>query len=139
MKQSNNLDIGDASVHIICDKQRSLKELIVSYKQIYLNTYNVMIIDVGDLNTMIFKHESFMLWELKVTGIFLNKNQDFVIFSKQGLRVLALGNIEKRIMKSNKGNDILIHSLESYNFLKHDKSNCIMFLCSTDKNIISIQ
>ena len=139
MKQSNNLDIGDACVHVIKDEQRSLKELIVSFKQIFLNTYNVMIIDVGNLNTMIFKHESFLLWELRVTGLFLNKNQDFIIFSKKGMSVLALGSIEKRVMKSNKGQDILIHSLESYNFLKHDKANFLMFQCSTNNRSISIQ
>jgi hypothetical protein len=91
------------------------------------------------LNTMIFKHESFLLWELRVTGLFLNKNQDFIIFSKKGMSVLALGSIEKRVMKSNKGQDILIHSLESYNFLKHDKANFLMFQCSTNKRSISIQ
>jgi hypothetical protein len=50
------------------------------------------------------------------------------------MSVLALGSIEKRAAKSNTGQDILIHSLESYNFLKHDKANCIMYQCSTKLN-----
>ena len=62
-----------------------------------------MIIDIGDQFSIVFKHESFLLWELKVNGIFLSHTQDFVILSKYGMSVLALGNIEKRAMKNNLG------------------------------------
>jgi len=40
------------------------KELIVAYKTISHNTYNVYIYDIhGDQPVALFRHESFQLWE----------------------------------------------------------------------------
>ena len=65
---------------------------------------------------------------------------DFVTFSKQGICVLALGNVEKRIIKNNYNEDIVIHSLEAYNFLKHDPTNCVFFdSCDLTNQIIHVQ
>ena len=83
MKIQNNLDTGDAKVHIVRDGNQAIKELIVSYKLIYMNTYNVIVMEVD--GTPLFKHESFQLWEHRVRGILIQNSKDFVTFSKQGL------------------------------------------------------
>lgn len=46
MKVKNKLDIGDADIFILRDEQQKYKELVVSYKTIFLNTYNIIVIDL---------------------------------------------------------------------------------------------
>jgi hypothetical protein len=60
----------------------------------------------------------------------LNKNKDFVTLGKTGMEVLSLGSKEKRIIVDMDGIDRMIHSLESYNFLKVDKNNYLLFECA---------
>lgn len=70
-----------------------LKELVISYKTIYINTYNVMVMDIsvdGD-QSILFRHESFQLWESESSGLLLDKNKDFITLNKNGMQVLALG------------------------------------------------
>ena len=85
-----------------------------------MNTYNVKIFNISepDSNNCVFTHESFHLWEFKIQGILLSNSKDYVTVSADGLSILALGNIQKRIFKTNEGNELLIHSLDSYNFLR---------------------
>ena len=61
IKWKNKLDIGDPNMYILRNYESKLKELIVSYKTIYINTYNVICMDVSveDDQLMIFRHESF--------------------------------------------------------------------------------
>jgi hypothetical protein len=61
IKWKNKLDIGDPNMFILRNYESKLKELIVSYKTIYINTYNVICMDVSveDDQLMIFRHESF--------------------------------------------------------------------------------
>jgi hypothetical protein len=59
-KWKNKLDIGDTNIFKIHHKGTDYKELCISYKTIYINTYNVMVIDITkNTNTMMFRHESF--------------------------------------------------------------------------------
>ena len=113
MKWKNKLDIADADLFIV--RQQGLRELVISYKIIYINTYNVQLIDIsnpeGRVEATLFRHEAFQLWESKVMGIILSKNFDFITFSKDGINVIALGQQEKRIVKDQQGNDRQIHSL----------------------------
>ena len=56
------------------------------------------------------------------------------------MQVLSLGSVEKRAVKDDKGMDRMIHSLESYNFLKVDSNNFLLFECAKhDSRAISIQ
>ena len=73
IKWSNRLDIGDTSMTINRCKVKGLKELVVSFKTIYINTYNVVVMDITIEGTpsMIFRHESFQLWESECTGFML--------------------------------------------------------------------
>ena len=61
VKWGNKLDIGDTSMAINRDKSTGVKELVVSFKTIYINTYNVLVMDitVPNVPSMIFRHESF--------------------------------------------------------------------------------
>ena len=88
----NKLDIGNCDVAMLVETdangQRS-ESVVVSYKCIGINTFNVF---VFDLRTKLIRywHESFQLWESTVKG-FLLQTDDFLIISKLGINVLALG------------------------------------------------
>lgn len=65
-KWKNKLDLGDASLNVIRhynrDKSQMYKELVIAYKTIYINTYNVTVMDISNPNveqTTLFRHESF--------------------------------------------------------------------------------
>ena len=60
-KYKNKLDIGDCKLFMMRSKQRALKELVISYKTIYINTYNVVIMDISQSKgqSMVARHESF--------------------------------------------------------------------------------
>lgn len=47
IKWKNKLDIEDTNVFKLLDSNRGYKELCVSYKSIYINTYSIMVIDIG--------------------------------------------------------------------------------------------
>ena len=86
LKIKNKLDVGDANLQVLRNKEKEYKELIVSYKTIYLNSYNVTSIDLsqksahGDYTT-VFRHESFQLWETSVMGLLINHSLDYVILT----------------------------------------------------------
>ena len=74
VKWNTKLQVGNANVYIQRSGAGQFKEIIVSYKSIYVNTFNVLVIDLSEapccsgendaqhgLN-MIFRHESFQLW-----------------------------------------------------------------------------
>ena len=50
LKWKNKLDIGNADVQIIKNKDSKYKELLVSYKSIYMNTYTLYILDISTDN-----------------------------------------------------------------------------------------
>lgn len=47
IKYKNKLDIGDADVSVLRDVHCKVKELVISYKTIYINTYNLLVLDIG--------------------------------------------------------------------------------------------
>jgi hypothetical protein len=56
----NKLEIGDTSLSILRNKKTKIKELVIGYKTIYINVYNVLVMDITQLEKMmIFRHESF--------------------------------------------------------------------------------
>lgn len=89
---------------------------------------------------MIFRHESFQLWEQKISGLLLDHNKDFLIIGQKGLSMMALGDHDKRVLKDDMGDDIVVHSLDAYNFLKVDPGNYLLFECAKQEDmIISVQ
>lgn len=62
LNMKNKLDIADANMFVLKNEEHGYRELIVSYKTMYINTYNINVVDLSD-RLIIFKHESFQLWE----------------------------------------------------------------------------
>lgn len=131
IKWKNKLDIGDTKMFVLRNIEKGLKELIISFKTIFINTYNLVVLDISveDDQLMIFRHESFQLWESECTGFLLHKNKDFVTLAKAGMQVMSLGSQEKRPLVDADGVDRMLHSLESQNFLKVDRNNYLLFEC----------
>ena len=101
----HQLDIDDANMAISrgtdnrTRKTKNFKELIISYKTIYINTFTVVIKDLSDNSEnigILAKHEAFQLWESKAFGMLLNDSKDFLSISKSGINILALGQTPKR-------------------------------------------
>lgn len=143
----HKLSIDDVGMQIIRDVDANgtpFKELIIGYKTIYINTYNLVVQDLGGAlkdRATLQRHESFQLWESKISAMTLQTvNKEFVSMSKSGLNVLALGKIEKRKLSSIDGQMKMIHSLDSLSFLKVDKINYVNLKCQDYNNrVISIE
>ena len=97
------LDIADADIQLLQMKEVEIEEdvdeeedaevektvtnmltcLVVSFKMIGINTYNVFVID---LKSQLFRFwwENYQLWESKVKG-FLLKSKEFMILSSDGI------------------------------------------------------
>ena len=92
-KWKNKLDIGDSSLFVLRNKQMGYKELVISYKSIFINTYSVTLMDISTDKDQVtlFRHESFQLWESAIKGMILENNKDFATLSKTGVNILALG------------------------------------------------
>jgi hypothetical protein len=79
------------------------------------------------------------LWESEVAGTLLEQSHNFVIVNKEGMGVVALGSVPKQIFMDDKGNERLLHSLESCNYLKVEQDNHILYNCSKpDKTEIQV-
>ena len=105
---NNKLTIDDVSVNILrgIDKYtgKKYKELVIGYKTIYINTYRVEIYDMSKKNqdnSMLYAHESFHIWESPIKSLLINKNKNYITFSKAGINVLSIGSVaNKRIVDS---------------------------------------
>jgi len=47
IKWNNKLNIGDAFITLCFNSQTGYKELVISYKVIYINVYNVLALDIS--------------------------------------------------------------------------------------------
>ena len=112
------------------NEEHGFKEIIVSFKQIYVNTYNINVFDARN-QSIVFRHESFQLWESTVSGL-LTEFYDFVILSKQGLSVLSLDDQANKEFLDKDGKNVKLHSLESINYLKVERTNCINLIETGD-------
>ena len=54
-------------------KRGHSKELIIGYKTIYINVYNILVMDIttNDECSLLYRHESFQLWESECTSLLL--------------------------------------------------------------------
>lgn len=53
----------------------------------------------------------------------MTANKEYVTFAKDGMKVLQLGEVQKKIYKDNLGQSLMIHSVDQYSFLKVDPLN----------------
>jgi len=97
LKWKNKLDIADADVNITRNHKKKFKELVISFKTIYMNTFNVQVIDIStDVEKMMFRHESFQLWESQITGFYITSKKEFITINNEGINVLSLDSGDKR-------------------------------------------
>ena len=136
IQEGNKLNIADANLFVLSNDRQGYRELILSYKTMYINTFNCNVIDLCD-KTIIFRHESFQLWESKIKGFLTTATHDFVTLSKDGIAIIALGN-ESRKFKDKDQRDIKLHSLESTNYLKLEQNNHILFQDCNNQKLIMI-
>jgi hypothetical protein len=91
------------------------KELVVSYKTIYINTFNIVLTDLvgtDDKSNTLFRFEPFQLWESTISGLILSENKEYISFSKDGIKVLQLGSSVKKALKNNLGEDLMVHAID---------------------------
>jgi hypothetical protein len=46
LKLKNKMQIGDANMNVLRNRANNFKELVVSYKTIFVNTYSVVVFDI---------------------------------------------------------------------------------------------
>ena len=114
--------------------KQEYKEIIIGYKTIYINTFCVEVNDISGVKDnsktiTSMNHESFQLWESDVYGFMITGNKDFIIINKTGMIIISLGQKSKREIVDNHGMNRMIHSLDSYNYLKIDNHNMLNFKC----------
>lgn len=99
--------------------------LVVSYKSIAINTYNIFVFSLED---MLIKYwfEGYQLWESSVKGFLLDSNE-FLILGKEGMQMIAVGHKPSRVIKDRDGQKRMVHSLGSCDYLKLESSNHILF------------
>ena len=61
--------------------------------------------------SIIFRHESFQLWESEIIGFLTNRNLDFVTLNRDGISIIALGQVDKRVINDSEGQERMLHSL----------------------------
>lgn len=61
VKQKTKLEVDNVDFFILRGKQHEFKELIISYKTMYVNTLSLVVMDISDLKNfnIIFRHTSF--------------------------------------------------------------------------------
>lgn len=131
------LDIGDAALYLLKNTARGTQQLIVAQKSIFINTYNVYVIDLAT-KRVVYRHESYHLWEASIRGLLL-KNYDFIILSKDGQKVMSLGYRNKRDLRDDSGTTWQLHSLDSCRDLLLEPSNNLLFTRKQNEIIISVQ
>ena len=131
---SNKLDIGNCDMQMMSEvlkdeKGRSYREksIVISYKCVGINTFNVFVID-SQTNLIKYWHEGYQLWESPVKGFLLTTN-DFMILSKDGINLLALGEKAGKCVVDKDGLNRWIHSLGSCNYIKIEPTNHLLFAC----------
>jgi len=45
IKWKNKLDIGDVNISVMTDGNAGFKELVIAFKQAYINTFNIIVMD----------------------------------------------------------------------------------------------
>ena len=128
---NDKVEIDDGDIVIIRDVSRAHvhhKDLLISYKTIFMNSYHLQIIDLcSDQQYTIYWHESFQLWECRIAGFFVQKSFDYITINNKGISITNIGVNDVSEVITESDNIIRLHSLESNNYLKIETSNMIHF------------
>lgn len=98
---------------------------MVCYKSIYINTYNILLINL-QTKMIVYHYQSKHMWEVEIRSILL-ENQDLVIFSDSGKKVISLAQSIKKKVRNQEGRVTMLHSLNSCQDLKLEPSNYLLF------------
>lgn len=133
----DKLCIDDVDMYVLKDKNR--RQLVVSFKTIYINTYSVIVIDILN-EDVVFRHDSFNLWETKIMSFLNDATLDYVSLSERGMGVLGLSTqfLTKRV-KDNTNDMHQVHSLASCDYLKLNPRNHILFSCQQNDRNVCVQ
>ena len=125
----NKTDINDVDVCFMDERVngRVEKSIVVSFKMIGINTYNVFVLDL-ETRHIRYRHESFQLWESPIKGHLMSTNE-FLTFNKLGCGLLSVGQAEPRAIVDAEGLNRIIHSLGELNYLRVETSNHLYFAC----------
>jgi len=63
----------------------------------------------------------------------LTKNRDYVTINSEGISLISLDSFDKKYVKSQDGQEKMIHSLQSINYAKVHPDNFILFNFSHEK------
>lgn len=109
------------------EKKEKQTEIIISYKMIYENIYNIIVVKKnGKQFDTQFKFQGYQLWESSVKGFMSNANHDFIILNKEGTKFMKIDghHLRKPFMRKDQCQK-MIHSLSSMNYLKASEKNMI--------------
>ena len=130
LNRPNKMEVSDCALQQTEIKGRD--HIVLSFKQNGVSTYNVMVLNKAT-RQLCFWHESCQLWEGKAQGILLNNNE-FLVLSRDGMHVLALGTNDKRAIYDDNNDLRMLHSLGSCEHLKIRDSNLLLFACQQQHN-----
>tara|TARA_B110000285_G_C15130621_1_gene623313 strand:+ start:1603 stop:1902 length:300 start_codon:yes stop_codon:yes gene_type:complete len=87
IKFKNKLDIGDANITILRNEKTKIKEIVIGFKTIFLNTFSTFVMDITTEqdHNLIFRHEGFQLWESECSSLLLMKNKEYVLMNRDGI------------------------------------------------------
>ena len=141
IKWVDKLEIGDGGLQILNYKE-SKQAIIVSFKVIYENTYTVLIVDKNNYR-ILYKHNSYQLWESPCLGFLNTFTNDFIILNRDGTSFIPLGdNTDRRAIENRNDTMRMVHSLNSASFLKIEDSNMIQFerpMVGENNRVVQIQ
>ena len=141
LNSCTKLFIGDCDMCIRNGENKRLanKQLLLSYKSIYINAYSVFVLDL-QTGILIFRHESSCLWESDITSFFVKRSKDYISLSAEGMSVMSLhGTQQKKHVMDDRHKRHLVHSLPSCNYLKLERQNSLRFECCNERRIVSVQ
>jgi hypothetical protein len=107
------LEIGDASIYMYEGDNHKFhfKEMILSFKTAFNNTYNIFVLDMSKEqcdNRVIFRHESFQMWESKIYAFMNLSTKEYVLLSSKGVHIVAIGSEHPRSVEDWHGVDRML-------------------------------
>lgn len=92
-------------------------------------------------NSTLYRYETFHLWESSAHALIVDYTKDFVIFTKEGMQILNMSQVPRKVIRDYQKQKTVLHSLDSPSFLKLEPSNFIhlKYFQDDDREIIIYQ
>ena len=81
---------------------------------------------------MVFRHESFCLWESVISGFLNGATNDYISLDQNGLGVMSLSQkfLTKQV-EAQHGQRAIVHSMQTCQYFKLNEKNHLLFKCSS--------